>query len=206
MPLARTVYWRRLAASQMTVLVCTRVMTKPCSWRSRWWWRHRLHRLAGMVGPPLACSRVVVLVAPGGAAAAAGGLAGAVAGGDVGLVGGGGAAAEGAVVQQSAVLVGDAVAPGRPVFLVEGDLAGDVGDDRSPAGDEGRVVVEAHQGGQVDAEVDHAAARGGLDAPAGAALPPVPRRVGVPVSNRDPVSTAVPIGSWSGSVAVWGGG
>ena len=53
-------------------------------------------------------------------------------------------------------------------MFVEGDLAGDVGDDGFPAGDEAGVVVEAGEGGEFDAEVDHAAPVGRADAAAGA--------------------------------------
>jgi len=47
--------------------------------------------------------------------------------------------------------------------FVEGDLAGDVGDDGFPAGDEAGVVVEFGEGGEFDADVDHAAPVGGAE-------------------------------------------
>ena len=51
-------------------------------------------------------------------------------------------------------------------MFVEGDLAGDVGDDGFPAGDQAGVLVEAGEGGELDDEVDHAAPVGRAQAAA----------------------------------------
>ena len=48
----------------------------------------------------------------------------------------------------------------------EGDPAGDLGDDGFPAGDEAGVLVEAGEGGEFDADVDHAAPVGRAQAAA----------------------------------------
>src|SRR5262245_50842104 len=92
-----------------------------------------------------------------GRSSAAGGGAELVAGAGEGGLGGGGSALDVAVVQQQTVIVGDAELPAGVVVFGEGDLAGDVGDDGSVAGEQGGVVVELGEGGEFDADVDHAA-------------------------------------------------
>src|SRR5215472_394112 len=120
----------------------------------------------------------VVGVAGGGGSAAVGGAAGQIAQADVAQVGGAGSAADRAGVEELPVFVGEAVLPGGGVGLVEGDVAGDLGQDGSPAGDQGGVLVEAEQGGQAHAEVDHAAPVGGSHPAAAAAHPRVQRLAG----------------------------
>lgn len=68
---------------------------------------------------------------------------------------GGGRAASGQAVGENGTGVGirDDEAP-PAVGLTLDDPAGDVGDDRSPPGDVCRPVDQAHQGGEVDADLD----------------------------------------------------
>src|SRR5262245_11786369 len=75
------------------------------------------------LGPGLAVVQVAVL----GRAAAVGRAAGAIPGADEVGLSSGGRAAGGAVGEQAAVAVSDAVTPGGFGGLVEGDLSGDVG-------------------------------------------------------------------------------
>src|SRR5262245_3301968 len=91
----------------------------------------------------------VVAVGAGGRLAAVRCAAGFVAGSDVFAVFERGSTSDEAVVEQLSIGVIDVVAPGGFVLVVVGDLSGDVGDDGSPAGDEGWVVVEVHECGQL---------------------------------------------------------
>jgi len=50
------------------------------------------------------------------------------------------------------------------VLLLPGDLAGDVGDDRTPARDVGGVLIETQQGGEIDPDLDPAPAGGVVSA------------------------------------------
>ena len=174
MSLSGLMLWLRPLGVVHRVPVWVRVMVCPGWPRKRWWCSQRASRLPRCDGPPFAHSLLAVVdLAGGGAAAAAGGAAAAIAGSDEGVFGGVGSAAGVAVVQQFAVIVGDGPFPGRVGVLVVGDLAGDVGDDGSEAGDEGGVVVQFGEGAQFDLDVDDAAAELGLDPAAGT---PVARR------------------------------
>jgi hypothetical protein len=131
-------------------------------------------------GPGLA---VVGVAGGGGVSAAVGCAAGFVAGFDEGFFGGDGSAFDVAVVEEEAGGVGYGEFPEWVGGEVEGDLSGDFGDDGSPAGDEAGVVVECHQGGELDLDVDDAAAGCGLDAAAYA-------QVGVVAGDGDVVGVA----------------
>src|SRR5262245_141435 len=102
----------------------------------------------------------MVKVADPAGAIATGELTSSVASQNERFLGGGGSSVGMAVVQQPSVAVGDRVTPQRVGLLIQRDLSGDVGQDRSPAGDQRRVVRQPHQGRQVDLYVDHPSARG----------------------------------------------
>ena len=111
-------------------------------------------------GSALGVGGAVVEVAVGGGAAASGEGTGAVSGFDVAALRRGGSPAGGAVGDDlSGVGVGDGVTP-FGVVLVVGDLAGDVGDDRSVAGELSGMFNKPGQRVEIDMEVDHAAAAG----------------------------------------------
>jgi hypothetical protein len=87
---------------------------------------------------------------------ASGGDTGPVSGMDVAFLRGVGASSGGSVVyDHSGVGVGDGVPP-FGLLLVLGDLAGDVGDDRSVSGEFSGVVVEFGEGGEINMDVDSA--------------------------------------------------
>ena len=80
------------------------------------------------------------------------------------------------MVEQVAVLVRDRPPPRRVRLLVERHLTADVGQDRPPPRDQSRVVVEAHQGLQLDQDVHRAPPGGRLHPAADAQMRQVGRR------------------------------
>ena len=95
--------------------------------------------------------------------AASGEDTGEVGGGDLTLLAcGGSAAGDAGGDRMSAVGVGDGPSPGR-ALLPLADLSGEVGDDRSVAGEVTGLICETGEGGEVDGEMHRPVwSRGGL--------------------------------------------
>jgi hypothetical protein len=77
------------------------------------------------------------------------------------LMGGGPTASGPVVYHQFGFGIGDGVPPLGPLLLF-GDLAGDVGDDRTEPGQIARVVGESGQSGEIDMDVDSALSAPGM--------------------------------------------